>query len=64
MQPIKASEVIKACRGELLSGDLDARITGVSTDTRTLKPGDLFFALTGESSDGHKFLADALARGA
>ena len=64
MQPITASEVLKACGGEVLSGDLGTKITGVSTDTRTLKPGDLFFALTGESSDGHKFLADAFARGA
>ncbi len=31
---------------------------------RTIEPGDLFIALTGESSDGHKFLADALAKGA
>ena len=64
MQPIKASEVVNACGGEVLSGDLETKITGVSTDTRTLQPGDLFFALTGESSDGHKFLADALGRGA
>ncbi|MCX8053898.1 MAG: UDP-N-acetylmuramoyl-tripeptide--D-alanyl-D-alanine ligase, partial [Armatimonadetes bacterium] len=64
MQAIKAREVIEACKGELLSGDPNTKITGVSTDTRTLQPGDLFFALTGESSDGHKFLADALARGA
>ncbi|MCE5313616.1 MAG: UDP-N-acetylmuramoyl-tripeptide--D-alanyl-D-alanine ligase [Armatimonadota bacterium] len=64
MQTIKAEEVLQAVRGELLSGDLDTKITGVSTDTRTIKPGDLFFALTGESSEGHKFLADALAKGA
>ncbi|MCE5198364.1 MAG: UDP-N-acetylmuramoyl-tripeptide--D-alanyl-D-alanine ligase [Armatimonadota bacterium] len=64
MQVIKVEEILKACRGELLSGAPDVKITGVSTDTRTLKPGDLFFALTGESSDGHKFLADALAKGA
>lgn len=64
MQPLKASEVVLACRGELLSGDPETKITGVSTDTRTIKPGDLFVALTGESSDGHKFLADALSKGA
>jgi UDP-N-acetylmuramoyl-tripeptide--D-alanyl-D-alanine ligase len=64
MQPIRANQVVEACRGELLSGDPETKITGVSTDTRTLEPGDLFFALTGESSDGHKFLADALSRGA
>jgi UDP-N-acetylmuramoyl-tripeptide--D-alanyl-D-alanine ligase len=36
----------------------------VSTDTRTLGPGDLFFALRGESHDGHAFLAQASGRGA
>ncbi len=64
MEPITASEVLEACDGELLSGDPNAEISGVSTDTRTLEPGDLFFALTGQVSDGHKFLADAFARGA
>jgi UDP-N-acetylmuramoyl-tripeptide--D-alanyl-D-alanine ligase len=64
MQVIRAEEVLQAVRGELLSGDLDTKITGISTDTRTIKPGDLFFALTGESSEGHKFLADALSKGA
>ncbi|MCX8053896.1 MAG: UDP-N-acetylmuramoyl-tripeptide--D-alanyl-D-alanine ligase [Armatimonadetes bacterium] len=64
MEPITAIEVLKACNGELLSGNPDVEITGVSTDTRTLQPGDLFFALTGQTSDGHKFLADAFARGA
>jgi UDP-N-acetylmuramoyl-tripeptide--D-alanyl-D-alanine ligase len=64
MQPVTAAEVVKACKGELTSGSPKTKILGVSTDTRTLKPGDLFVALTGESSDGHKFLADALAKGA
>ena len=64
MQPIKVKEVLQACHGELLAGDLETKITGISTDTRTLEEGDLFVALTGESSDGHKFLADALAKGA
>ena len=38
--------------------------TGVSIDTRTLQPGDLFVALAGEAGDGHEFVADALAAGA
>ena len=38
--------------------------TGVSIDTRTLERGDLFVALTGESRDGHEFVADALKKGA
>lgn len=40
------------------------RATGISIDTRSLAPGDLFVALAGEARDGHAFVADALARGA
>lgn len=64
MKPMKIADVVNAVSGEMLSGDVETKISGVSTDTRTLKKGDLFFALTGESSDGHKFLADALSKGA
>ncbi|HEY8553937.1 MAG TPA: UDP-N-acetylmuramoyl-tripeptide--D-alanyl-D-alanine ligase [Burkholderiales bacterium] len=42
----------------------DARFTGVSTDTRTLAPGDLFVALAGPRFDGHSFLPEAIAKGA
>lgn len=37
---------------------------GVSIDTRTLQPDDLFVALQGEAGDGHAFVADAVAKGA
>ena len=42
----------------------DAKFTGVTTDTRALKAGELFVALAGPRHDGHLFLADALGRGA
>jgi UDP-N-acetylmuramoyl-tripeptide--D-alanyl-D-alanine ligase len=42
----------------------DAVFTGVSTDTRALRRGDLFFALKGPHFDGHLFLAEALSGGA
>jgi UDP-N-acetylmuramoyl-tripeptide--D-alanyl-D-alanine ligase len=42
----------------------DVRFTGVSTDTRTLQPGDLFVALRGDRYDGHDFVAEAVAAGA
>lgn len=38
--------------------------TGVSTDTRTIKPGDLFVAITGERFDGHSFINQAIENGA
>ncbi|MCX7006351.1 MAG: Mur ligase domain-containing protein, partial [Kiritimatiellaeota bacterium] len=39
-----------------------APLTGVSINTKTLQPGNLFFALLGTKADGHDFVADALAR--
>jgi len=36
----------------------------VVIDSRSVKPGDLFFAIKGERFDGHQFVADALAKGA
>jgi len=39
-------------------------VTGVSTDSRTTRPGDCFFAIIGPKFDGHDFLADAFAKGA
>lgn len=50
---------------EATGGALDAEVavSGVSIDTRTIAPGDLFVALR-DARDGHDFVADALARGA
>ena len=39
-------------------------LTGVSIDSRTLSPGQLFFAIQGPRFDGHEYLHDAMARGA
>ena len=39
-------------------------VTGVSHDTRTLKPGDLYVAIKGAQYDGHAFVADAFTKGA
>ena len=43
---------------------MDARITGWSVDSRTVAPGDLFFALRGPNHDGNAYVADALQKGA
>ena len=39
-------------------------VGGISIDTRTLEPGDLFFAIKGDNSDGHDYVAEAFERGA
>ncbi len=44
--------------------DPDAVASGYSIDSRTLQPGELFFAVRGERLDGHDFVEAALAKGA
>ncbi len=56
-----ADDLVEATAG-VLTTPFDA--SGVSIDTRTIQPGDLFVALVGEGRDGHEFAADALAKGA
>ncbi|MGL4634936.1 MAG: UDP-N-acetylmuramoylalanyl-D-glutamyl-2,6-diaminopimelate--D-alanyl-D-alanine ligase [Beijerinckiaceae bacterium] len=50
--------------GAVLVGKAPAGVSGMSIDTRTIAPGDLFFALQGESRDGHEFVQMALEKGA
>lgn len=45
-------------------GPRDVTIYGISTDSRRIKKGDLFVAVTGEHFDGHKFIPDAILKGA
>ncbi|BAT19310.1 UDP-N-acetylmuramoyl-tripeptide--D-alanyl-D-alanine ligase [Asaia bogorensis] len=62
MTPIWTStELREATSGQLIA---DVAVTGISIDTRTLEPGDLFIALVGDTSDGHAHIATALERGA
>ena len=61
MRPLwTAGEAAEATGGQARG---DWRVTGVSIDTRTIEPGDLFVALSAER-DGHDFVAQALDKGA
>jgi UDP-N-acetylmuramoyl-tripeptide--D-alanyl-D-alanine ligase len=55
---------LSAFAGELFLGEPQARFRGVSIDSRTVSPGELFFCIQGERFDGHDFIEDALAQGA
>ncbi|MDP4024275.1 UDP-N-acetylmuramoylalanyl-D-glutamyl-2,6-diaminopimelate--D-alanyl-D-alanine ligase [Methylobacterium sp. NEAU 140] len=56
-------DALEAATGGRLIG-ARASATGASIDTRTLAPGDLFFAVRGDARDGHDFVPAALAAGA
>lgn len=57
-------DVLGAVKGKLLSGDPEEILTGISTDTRRIKNGELFVAIKGGNFDGHSFILDAVAKGA
>ena len=61
---IKGTDLLKACRGELLQGDPEQLITGFSIDSRTAEKGDFFVPLRGEKEDGHRYISSAAAAGA
>jgi len=56
-----AAELLEATGGRFAT-PFDA--AGVSIDTRTIQPGDLFIALAGEAGDGHDHAARAVDAGA
>jgi UDP-N-acetylmuramoyl-tripeptide--D-alanyl-D-alanine ligase len=57
-------DIITATGGRLVRGKPDRVCRGVSTDTRTLLPGNLFIALSGDRFDGHDFIPSAVDKGA
>ena len=59
---IGAGAVLEASSSIPNAGALHA--TGYSIDSRTIGPGELFFAVRGERLDGHKFIVAAFERGA
>lgn len=54
----------EACAANLLRGQPDRLVQGVSIDSRQVQAGDLYFAIKGERFDGHDYLSDVAARGA
>ncbi len=62
MRPRRLSEVARAVEGSLEGDDVEVR--SVSTDSREVIGGSLFVALSGDRTDGHRFVEQAFAGGA
>jgi UDP-N-acetylmuramoyl-tripeptide--D-alanyl-D-alanine ligase len=63
MIPLDVKDVILAVEGKT-ENDVQGSIKGVSTDSRSIKPGQLFIPLIGDNFDGHDFIGEAMAKGA
>ena len=64
MEAMTVQELLEATGGRLLAGSPEQTFTAVETDSRAIHAGALFVALRGEKTDGHKYVAGALAAGA
>ncbi len=61
---MRLQDLARGVPGAALEGSGDVEITGIAYDSRRVKRGDLFVAVTGINSDGHSYLAEAIAAGA
>ena len=61
---LPTNDAVAALGGEVLHRNRLPATISVSTDTRAIRPSQTFLALRGEHFDGHRFVADAVARGA
>jgi len=59
-----SAEAAEVTGGKLTAGQGNSLFNGISTDTRTISPGNLFIALKGENFDGHAFAGRAMEKGA
>ncbi|MBI2876389.1 MAG: UDP-N-acetylmuramoyl-tripeptide--D-alanyl-D-alanine ligase [Candidatus Tectomicrobia bacterium] len=64
MEGLTLGEIAYITGGKILQGREDLPVEGISTDSRTVQPGELFWVLTGERFDGHHFIHEALEKGA
>lgn len=63
MEKLKVTQLLKATGGELLRKGGE-EFDGVSVDSRTIRPGDLYFAIKGERFDGHRYALEVANKGA
>ncbi|WP_425060771.1 UDP-N-acetylmuramoyl-tripeptide--D-alanyl-D-alanine ligase [Sporomusa carbonis] len=64
MADFTLTETLKATGGRVVGTAGSKLFRGISTDTRTVEPGNLFIALVGERFDGHDFTMQAAEKGA
>lgn len=61
---MKLSELVDALASKTVAGGLEGDVTGLTDDSRQIRPGGLFVAVKGTQTDGHGFLEQVIAAGA
>lgn len=64
MKKLSIENLARIIRANHRTSGTSYDVTDISTDSRTAKPGDCFFAISGDNFDGHNFIADVFAKGA
>jgi UDP-N-acetylmuramoyl-tripeptide--D-alanyl-D-alanine ligase len=64
MKKLSIENLAKIIKASHRASGTSYDVADISTDSRTAKPGDCFFAISGDNFDGHNFLADIFAKGA
>ena len=61
---MKLTKLLERVEYECINGSVDVEVADLVNDSRKAKEGSLFFCIKGAVSDGHKYAADVIAKGA
>src|SRR3989339_1836646 len=64
MEKVTLKELVSSTKGKFIFGDPGSPVLNISTDTRRIQQGDIFFALKGSNFDAHDFIVRAAEKGA
>jgi UDP-N-acetylmuramoyl-tripeptide--D-alanyl-D-alanine ligase len=61
---LEINQILKATGGKLYNAVNNAEFRGLSTDSRSIKEGEIFLAIRGDNFDGHNFISEVIDKGA
>lgn len=64
METLTITEILRATEGKLINGSQNYPVKNISIDSRNITKDDLFIAIKGKTLDGHKFIKEAINKGA
>lgn len=62
-EPKKLGDLLGGADHQVSARTREVMVSGISSDSRLVKPGDLFIAVAGLNTDGHQYITEAISRG-